>query len=57
MRERDMPAKKRYAPLVIRLEPDDVRLLAQIARAESRSVASLIRLAVREYLVRRLGQK
>lgn len=52
-----MPPKKRYDPLVIRLEPDDVRLLAQIARAESRSVASLIRLAVREYLVRRLGQK
>lgn len=52
-----MKPKKYSKPIDVRLDPEDERILAQIARAESRTVASIFRQAVREYIVKRIGAK
>lgn len=50
-----MKPKKYSKPIVVRLDPEDEKILAQIARADSRTVASIFRQSVKEYIVKRIG--
>jgi predicted transcriptional regulator len=50
-----MKPKKYSKPIVVRLDPKDADTLSEIAANECRTVASIFRQAVKEYIVKRIG--